>query len=180
LSLQTIARRYAGALADVIVERREAREVQEELLVWQSMIDENPQLREVFANPTISHEQKGKVVIELISRTRVRPTTANFLQVLLKNQRLTELGEINNRLAHVLDERAGLVAAQVTTARPIAEDTRATIQAKLRGLTGKNVRVSFHTDDELIGGLVTRIGSTVYDGSIKTQLELLSTRLAHS
>jgi F-type H+-transporting ATPase subunit delta len=99
---------------------------------------------------------------------------------LLKNQRLTELAEINRRLAKVLDERAGVVAAQVTTARPIAEDTRQTIQTKLRGLTGKDVRVSFETDNAIIGGLVTRIGSTVYDSSIRTQLELLSTRLARS
>jgi F-type H+-transporting ATPase subunit delta len=180
LSVQTIARRYAGALADVIVERGEAREVQEELWAWQSMIDENPQLQEVFSNPTISYEQKGKVLVELISRTRIRPTTASFLQVLLKNQRLTELAEINQRLGQVLDQRAGVVAAQVTTARPIAEDTRATIQTKLKGLTGKDVRVSFQTDKEIIGGLVTRIGSTVYDSSIRTQLELLSTRLARS
>lgn len=180
MSVQTIARRYAGALADVIVERGETRDVQEELRAWKSMIEENPQLQEVFSNPTISYEQKGKVLIELISRTRVRPTTASFLQVLLKNQRLTELAEINERLAQVLDQRAGVVAAQVTTARPIAEDTRATIQAKLRGLTGKEVRVSFNTDNDIIGGLVTRIGSTVYDSSIRTQLELLSNRLVRS
>jgi F-type H+-transporting ATPase subunit delta len=180
LSAQTIARRYSGALADVIVERGEAREVQEELRVWQSMIDENPQLQEVFSNPTISYEQKGKVLVELISRTRVRPTTANFLQVLLRNHRLTELAEINQRLAQVLDQRAGVVAAEVTTARPIAEDTRATIQAKLRGLTGKDVRVRFQTDNDIIGGLVTRIGSTVYDSSIRTQLQLLSNRLVRS
>jgi F-type H+-transporting ATPase subunit delta len=180
LSVQTIARRYAGALADVILEHGEAREVQEELRTWQSMIDENPQLQEVFSNPTISYEQKGKVLVELISRTRVRPTTANFLQVLLKNQRLTELAEINQRLALVLDQRAGVVAAQVTSARPIAENTRATIQAKLRGLTGKDVRVSFETDNDIIGGLVTRIGSTIYDSSIRTQLQLLSNRLVRS
>ena len=180
MSVQTIARRYAGALADVILEHGEAREVQEELRTWQSMIDENPQLQEVFSNPTISYEQKGKVLVELISRTRVRPTTANFLQVLLKNQRLTELAEINQRLALVLDQRAGVVAAQVTSARPIAENTRATIQAKLRRLTGKDVRVSFLTDNDIIGGLVTRIGSTVYDSSIRTQLQLLSNRLVRS
>ncbi|HKZ03003.1 MAG TPA: ATP synthase F1 subunit delta [Pyrinomonadaceae bacterium] len=180
MSAQTIARRYAGALADVIVERGEAREVQEEMWAWQLMIDENSQLQEVFSNPTISYEQKGKVLVELINRTKIRPTTANFLQVVLKNQRLTELAEINQRLTQVLDQRAGVVAAQVTSARPIAEDTRATIQAKLRGLTGKDVRVSFQTDNDIIGGLVTRIGSTVYDSSIRTQLQLLSTRLARS
>ncbi len=178
MSVQTIARRYAGALADVIVERREAEEVQKELLFWQTMIDENPELREVLSNPTVPYTQKGKVLNALIERTKVRSTTANFLRVLLKNQRLTELREINERLSQVLDERAGVVAARVTTARAITEDTKRTIQEKLRGLSGKEVRVSFETDETLIGGLVTRIGSTVYDGSIRTQLELLASKLA--
>jgi F-type H+-transporting ATPase subunit delta len=177
LSLQTIARRYATALADVVIERGEAREVLDELTAWENMIDENPLLREVFANPTISYEQKRKVLSELIARTKVRPTTQNFLQLLLKNQRLTELSEINRRLAQVLDERAGVVAAQVVTARPIAIDVREMIQQKLKVMTGKDVRLSFETDDKIIGGLITRIGSTVYDGSVKTQLELLATQL---
>jgi F-type H+-transporting ATPase subunit delta len=180
LSIQTIARRYAGALADVIVERSEAEEVQKELGFWQAMIDENPDLREVFSNPTVSYEQKRKVLNELISRSQVRSTTANFLQVLLKNQRLTELAEINHRLEQVLNERAGVVAARVTTARPISLEIKETIQTKLRKLSGKQVRVDFETDNAIIGGLVTRIGSTIYDGSIRTQLELLATRLARS
>lgn len=180
MSIQTIARRYAGALADVIVERSEAEEVQKELGFWQAMIDENPDLREVFSNPTVSYEQKRKVLNELISRSQVRSTTANFLQVLLKNQRLTELAEINHRLEQVLNERAGVLAARVTTARPISQEIKETIQTKLRKLSGKQVRVDFETDNAIIGGLVTRIGSTVYDGSIRTQLELLATRLARS
>ena len=177
MSLQAIARRYATALADVLSEGREAREVQEELKAWESMIDSSPQLREVFANPTVSYDQKRMVLEELISRTRVRPTTANFLRVLLKNQRLTELAEINRRLSQVLDERAGVVAAEVFTARPISENIKQAIQVRLKNLTGKEVRVTFGTDNDIIGGLVTRIGSTVYDGSIRTQLDLLANRL---
>ncbi|HZE73532.1 MAG TPA: ATP synthase F1 subunit delta [Pyrinomonadaceae bacterium] len=180
MSLQTIARRYATALADVVTERAEAKEVHAELKGWEEMLVQSPQLREVFANPTISYDQKRRVLSELIARTKVRPTTANFLQLLLKNHRLTELAEINRRLELVLDERAGIVAADVLTARPISDDIRQTIRGKLRGLTGKEVRVNFQTDSDIIGGLVTRIGSTVYDGSIRTQLELLSAKLAHS
>jgi len=180
LSLQTIARRYATALADVALERAEAREVIEELKGWESMINSNPQLREVFANPTVSYDQKSNLLNELIARTKVLRTTTNFLKLLLKNQRLTELAEINRRLAQVLDERAGVVAAEVVTARPIAEVIRKSIHSKLKGITGKEVRVSFETDIAIIGGLVTRIGSTVYDGSIRTQLELLSNRLARN
>jgi F-type H+-transporting ATPase subunit delta len=179
LSLQTIARRYATALADVVTERGEAAEVQAELKVWERMIDENPMLREVFANPTVPYEKKQKVLSELIARTNVRETTKNFLRLLLKNGRLTELAEINRRLAQVLDERAGVVAAHVVTARPITEDVRKTIQSKLQGMTGRKVRLSFETEDDIIGGLVTRIGSTVYDGSVRTQLELLADKLEH-
>jgi F-type H+-transporting ATPase subunit delta len=179
LSLQTIARRYATALADVITERKEATQVQEELKFWERMIAESPMLREVFANPTVSYEKKQKILSELITRTNVRETTKNFLRLLLKNGRLTELAEINRRLAVVLDERAGVVGAHITTARPIADDIRKTIETRLQGMTGQKVRLSFETEDAIIGGLVTRIGSTVYDGSVRTQLELLANKLEH-
>jgi F-type H+-transporting ATPase subunit delta len=176
--VQTVARRYAAALADVLAERGEARQVQEELSAWELMIRGNAQLQEAFSNPTIPYDQKRKVLSALITRTRVRPTTANFLQVLLQNQRLTELGEVNKRLAHVLDERSGIVSAQVTTARPVPENSQQALRAKLAGLTGKEVRLSFSTDAELIGGIVTRIGSTVYDGSVRTQLQQVKEKMA--
>jgi hypothetical protein len=109
--LQTVARRYASALADVVIERKEEREVKQEIDQWASMIEANPQLKVVFANPTIGYEEKRKVLEELISRTRVRPTTASFLRVLLRNQRLSQLRDVAERFAHVLDERGGVVSA---------------------------------------------------------------------
>ena len=178
MSVQTVARRYAAALADVVAERGEARQVQEELSAWELMIRNNAQLQEVFSNPTIPYDQKRKVLSALITRTRVRPVTANFLQVLLQNQRLTELGEVNKRFAQVLDERSGIVSAQVTTARPVPEGSQQSLREKLKQLTGKEVRLSFMTDEELIGGLVTRIGSTVYDGSVRTQLQQVKEKMA--
>ncbi len=178
MSSQTVARRYAAALADVVVPQGEQRAIQDELSAWELIIHSNAQLQEVFANPTIPYDQKRAVLRELINRTRIRPSTANFLQTLLKNQRVTALREINNRLAQVLDERAGIVAAHVTTARPIAEEARKALSEKLAALTGKKVRLSFATDDELIGGMVTRVGSTVYDGSIRGQLKRLEQALA--
>lgn len=178
MSSQAVARRYAAALADVVIARREEIEVQDELASWESMIQANAQLNEVLSNPTIPYEQKRTVLNQLIERTKVSAPTANFLQILLKNQRLTELGEINKRLTSVLDERAGVVAAQVTTARPISEDAKKSIYQRLAAVTGKDVRLSFVIDDKLIGGMVTRLGSTVYDGSIRNQLEEIETRLA--
>jgi len=178
LSLQTVARRYATALADVAIERREEREVQKELDQWAQMIESNPQLKEVFANPTVVHDQKRKVLEDLIARTRVRDTTASFLRVLLKNQRLSQLRDIAARYSLVLDERAGLLAGNVTTARPIPEELKKTLHETLSDATGRTVRLTFDTDEKIIGGLVARIGSTVYDGSVQSHLERLAEGLA--
>lgn len=178
MSLQTVARRYATALADVAIERREEREVQNELDQWAEMIEAYPQLKEVFANPTIIYDHKRKVLEDLISRSRVRETTASFLRVLLKNQRLSQLRVIAERFGHVLDERGGLVAAHVTTARPIAEDLRKSLHETLAAATGRKVRLSFTTDESIIGGLVARIGSTIFDGSVESQLDRLATEMA--
>ena len=178
MSVQTVARRYASALADVVLQRREAVEVHAELTAWEQMIQSSPNLQEVFRNPTIALDKKRALLNKLIERTRPRPTTVNFLKVLLQNQRLTELGEINRKLAEVLDERAGMVAATVKTARPVSADSQQRLRAKLASLTNKKVRINFATDPELIGGLVTRIASTVYDGSVRNQLQLIKEKMA--
>ena len=178
MSLQTVARRYATALADVAIERREEREVQNELDQWAEMIEAYPQLKEVFANPTVVYDHKRKVLEDLISRARVRETTASFLRVLLKNQRLSQLREIVERFGQVLDERGGVVAAHVTTARPIPEDLRNSLRDTLTVATGRKVRLSFTTDESIIGGLVARIGSTIFDGSVQSQLDRLANEMA--
>ena len=178
MSLQTVARRYAAALADVAIERREEREVQRELEQWASMIEANPQLKEVFANPTVIYDQKRTVLDELLSRTRVRETTASFLRVLLKNQRLSQLRDVATRFGQVLDERAGIVAANVTTARPLPEELRNTLHEALTAATGQTVRLSFTTDESIIGGVIARIGSTIFDGSVQGYLNRLAEGLA--
>lgn len=178
MSSQAVARRYATALADVVLERGEEREVQAELLQWQQMIDSSPLLRELLTNPTIALDQKQTALAELISRSRVRPTTANVLKLLLKNQRLSDLDAINQRFAQVLDERSGVVSAEVTSARSLPDESKVLIQQNLRGITGREVRVNFLINEALIGGIVAKIGSTVYDASIKNQLEELGKSIA--
>jgi len=178
MSVQIVARRYAMALADVVLERNEAAEVQRELAAWENIIQASPELQEVFRNPTIALDKKRAVLKILIERTRPRQTTVNFLNVLLQNQRLTELSEINRKFVEILDERAGMIAARVTTARPVPENFQRDLHSKLSSLTRKKVRIDFATDPDLIGGLVTRIGSTVYDGSVKNQLQQLKDKMA--
>lgn len=180
MSLQTIARRYAIALADVAIDGGEAAAVQEELLSWGKMISSNPLLKEVLANPAVAYDQKRKLLQELIQRTRVRQTTANFLQVLLRNQRLSEINEVNKWFGQILDERSGVIAAEITTARPVSEKSVEALRNKLASISGKKVRLRFVTDEDLIGGMVARIGSTVYDGSIRNQLREMELKLAGS
>ncbi len=178
MSVQTVARRYASALADVVLERGEAAEVQAELATWAGMIQSSPNLLEVLRNPTVALDQKRAVLNKLIERAKPRQTTVNFLKVLLQNQRLTDLGEINRKFAEVLDVRAGMVAAAVTTARAVPESSRQQLHAKLTGMTGKKVRVDFATDPDLLGGIVTQIGSTIYDGSVRNQLQMIKEKMA--
>jgi len=178
MSVQTVARRYASALADVSIAQGEANEVKQELQDWSELLRANANLLEVFRNPTIALDKKRAVLNKLIERARPRPTTANFLKVLLQNQRLTELPQINQKLAEILDQRAGMIAATVTTARPVAESSRQSLIERLSALTKMKVRVDFEEDPDLIGGLVTRIGSTVYDGSVRTQLQQFRDKMA--
>lgn len=177
MSVETVARRYAVALADVVTKSGETNSVQAELKSWEELINSNSDLQSAFRNPAISHADKEKVLESLIGRTKPTRTTANFLRVLLRNNRLTEINEINERFASVLEERSGVISAQITSARDLSEQEKAELRANLQKLTGKTVNLNFATDAQIIGGVVTRIGSTVYDGSVKTQLENLKQQM---
>jgi F-type H+-transporting ATPase subunit delta len=98
---------------------------------------------------------------------------------LLKNNRLTEIGEIAERFYAELEERSGVLSAEVISARELPEGERSSLQANLEKLTGKRVNLNFNIDEAIIGGVITRVGSTVYDGSVKTQLENLKEELVN-
>ncbi|HEY8458807.1 MAG TPA: ATP synthase F1 subunit delta [Blastocatellia bacterium] len=173
----TIANRYARALADVIIERKETDEVTKELGDFERMMSGHPQLREVFASPVIATERKRAVLDELLSRAGFGGTTANFLRLLLNNGRLHNLDQMLDALTRELDARRNIVSAEVTTAREISQQEKAALQNQLKAATGKEVRLRFRTDPAIIGGVVTRIGSLVYDGSIKNQLAQMKREL---
>lgn len=179
MSVETVARRYAGALADVVIKSGETEPVKNELRSWETMMSAESDLFSAFRNPSIAHASKVKVLESLIERTKPMRTTANFLRVLLKNSRLTEIGQINEKFASVLDERGGIVAASVTSARPLSDSEKADLDTNLAKLTGKKVNFEFNIDENIIGGVITRVGSTVYDGSVKTQLEELRNKLVN-
>lgn len=177
MSVETVARRYAAALADVVAKSNETDTVKNELKDWESLINSNHDLQNAFRNPAISQADKEKVLNTLIERAKPSKTTANFLRVLIRNGRLTEISEINAKFASVLEERGGIVSADITSARELSEAQKKEMQISLQKLTGKQINLEFKTDESLIGGIVTRLGSTVYDGSVKTQLQELKQQL---
>jgi F-type H+-transporting ATPase subunit delta len=177
MSVETIARRYGSALADVVLKSGETDTVKSELTQWAAMIESNAALYDTISNPSIQHAQKEKLLESLIERTRPSRTTANFLRVLLRNGRLQEIGAIRNRFEDELEQRRGIVSAEVTSARELPESERSELRARLEQLTGKQVSLNFSVDQNIIGGVVTRIGSTVYDGSVKTRLDNLREQL---
>ena len=177
MSIETVARRYATALADVVVASKEADAVKGELAVFGQLVAANENLASAFSNPSIAHKSKENVLDELLKHIKPSRTSSNFLRVLLQNGRLADLDQINDRFAAVLDERRGIVAAEVISARELPDAERKEFETTLEKLTGKDMQITFVVDPEIIGGAVTRIGSNVYDGSVKTKLENLKAEL---
>jgi F-type H+-transporting ATPase subunit delta len=177
MSIETIARRYATALADVVTLSGETENVRGELKAWEELISGNPDLQSAFRNPSIQHASKERILDSLLAKVKPSKTTSNFLRVLLRNSRLTELREINEKFDAVLEERSGSVVAEVKTARELSVAQTNELKTNLERLTGKQVKLNYSIDPSLIGGVVTQIGSTIYDSSVKTQLQNLKEEL---
>lgn len=179
MSTETIARRYSVALADVTLERNEADTIKAELAELAKLFAEGTELYTVFDNPAIAHASKAKLLDAFIAKTKPSKTTANFLKVMQHNGRLGDIVGINDRFATVLEERSGAVSVEITSARELPESERAEFERSLAKLTGKRVLINYSIDKDLIGGVVTRIGSTVYDASVKSKLENLKEQLVN-
>ena len=178
MSVGTIARRYANALADIVIRSDEEETVKSELRVWEELIKANNDLK-ALVSPTIKHKLKQNALDVVIAKTRPTLTTANFLRVLVQNRRLRNLPEINSQLEKVLNERGGSVRANITSARELSDGERSELIQNLVKLTGRQVKPRYHVDSGLIGGVVTQIGSTVYDGSVRKTLENLREELVN-
>jgi F-type H+-transporting ATPase subunit delta len=176
MSVTNVANRYARALADVITERAEVDEVTSDLRRFAGLQNGHSDLLAVFASPVVNVDRKRAVLNELLSRLSLRQTAANFLQLLLTNSRLHQLDQMLEALGREIDRRSNFVTAEVTTAREIDDQQKDELRHRLKTATGKEVRLTFHTDSSIIGGVVTRIDSLVYDGSVRNQLAQMKQR----
>jgi F-type H+-transporting ATPase subunit delta len=175
--LKALAERYAGALVDVAIENKQADQIKQELASFATMVRESAELQSFLANPSIARAAKHAAIEELVSKMGASRTLRNYLFVIVDQRRAGMLIEIEQAFSAILDARKGVMQATVTSAAELTADERAKLDAALQKLTGKKVQAQFSTDAALIGGAVVRIGSTIYDGSVRAQLERLRVRM---
>ena len=138
------------------------------------------ELRELLMNPSIANEQKLKVLDAIAVRIGMFPQVRNFLAVIMDHQRLDGLDEILTEYHAVADEQSNMAEAEITSARPLNQQDRVELESEVAKLAGGRVRASYREDATLLGGAVVRIGSKVYDGSIRTQLQQLKQKLVNA
>lgn len=177
---QAVATRYARALADAALDpknRLDAKQALNELTVFEGMMKESADLRNILLSPAVQGSKKRAVINRFAESLPLSRLVRNFLFVLVDHHRIGMAGEIREAFEAVLDERLGVVRAEVKSAMPLEPEQQGAIQAELSKVAGKQVRCTFETDPSLVGGVVARIGSTVYDGSVRARLSSLRERL---
>jgi F-type H+-transporting ATPase subunit delta len=179
--MSVVSLRYAHAFASVAASSRlDAASVQQQLNDFSGTLGGSRELREVLMNPSIATDQKLKVLDAIAGRIGMFPQVRNFLAVIMDHQRLSELDEILSEYHRVADEQSNLAEAEIISARPLNDQDRAELESQVAKLAGGRVRATYHQDPTLLGGAVVRIGSTVYDGSIRAQFEQLKQKLVNA
>ena len=175
---RTAAIRYARALLDVAVKEKDNLEqVERDLAGFAELFAQHPLLAKVMLNPAVPVPRKRAVVAELTSLTKPMPVVSKLLMLLAERDRLVLLPDLLDAYRERLLDHQKVVRAHITTAEPLAADRAQAIEQSLARVTGRTVTVQTKVDPSIIGGVVTRIGSTVYDGSVARQLEKMKARL---
>ena len=169
--------RYARSLVDVVMDRGVESEVNSSLELYRSIFAAVPDLLKTFDSPAVPREAKERVLSDLLVRYPADSTTDNFLRILLANNRIRHFAEIVEYYTKALNNRKGILAAKVTSASALSEKEAGILAGRLTEALGKEVKMDVATDPDLLGGLVVQIGSTVYDGSVRKQLDEVKKRL---
>jgi F-type H+-transporting ATPase subunit delta len=175
----TAATRYARALLDVAVrEKADVDQIERELASVVDLFAQYPALERVFLNPVVPAPRKRAAMDALTARAGVLPILAKLLGLLAERDRLVLVPGLLAAFRDRLLDYRNVVRAEVTTTTPLAPERAKSIEASLARLTGRTVSLSTKVDPTIIGGVVTRIGSTVYDASVTRHLEKMREKLA--
>lgn len=171
--------RYARALVDVVSSGKlDAAAIVQQLRSIVDLVKGSPDLRIVWENPSIPPDQKRRLLDAIVARENIVKPVRNFIAVLIDNRRIAALPEIAHQVQLEMDRRLGLAEAEVTSARELSPDERRDLEAQMERMTGKKVRAHYATDNKLLGGAVIRMGSTIYDGSVRGQLQKMKEALS--
>ncbi|WP_103018919.1 ATP synthase F1 subunit delta [Salinibacter altiplanensis] len=176
MSQRTVTRRYAAALYEEADATGVLEAIDEDVRMLLESLDANRPLERVFESPVIPQDKKDSIVRELLD-DRVEGLTVQFLRLLIRKDRETLTQEILAQYQSLRDEQRGIVDADVTVARPLADEARTALVDALEEKTGNEIRLHLDEDPDLIGGLVVRIGDRVFDASVRNQLGVLHDRL---
>jgi F-type H+-transporting ATPase subunit delta len=172
----SLARRYARAIFDVGVEKETFEKIGDEIDELARAYDGSRDLVEALTNPIFPRAQRRAVLEAVLDRANVTSTVRHFVLLLLEAERVPYLPAIARELRALVDQKAGRVHAEVTSAVELDGGHVKTIQSALERLSGKAVVLETKQDPELIGGVVAKMGDIVYDGSVRTQLERMRER----
>jgi F-type H+-transporting ATPase subunit delta len=176
--MSAFAARYARALADVVLDSKlDSSNVEQQLNDFAATFAGSKDLREVLLNPSIPTAQRVSILDAVNRRIGCGPKVRNFLAVLISHERLAALSEIVEEFRLEMNRRLSISDAEVVTARPLHDQERARLEREVAELAGTRVKAIFRQDKSLIGGAMVRIGSTIYDGSVRGRLERLKERL---
>jgi F-type H+-transporting ATPase subunit delta len=175
---EAVSRRYAKGLLGAALDRGEALEpLVAQLADVAAAVSSHPALDALLLNPAIDADRKVDVLVEIANALGAGETATRFLQVLGQNERLDHLREAVNLFSALADEQMGVVNAEITSPQPLDEAAVANLKDKLAQAAGRAVRLDVKTDPDLLGGLTTRIGDVVYDGSLRHQLAQMRARI---
>jgi F-type H+-transporting ATPase subunit delta len=179
--MSVLSLRYAHAFASVAASSHlDVAAAQQQLQDFSGTLADSRELREVLMNPAIETGQKIKVLDAIAQRIGMFPQVRNFLAVIMEHQRLDELDAILTEYHAVADEQANMAEAEITTAHPLNGQDRAELESQVAKLAGGSIRATYREDASLLGGAVVRLGSTVYDGSLRAQLQQLKQKLVNA
>ncbi len=175
-----VAKRYATALIDLAQESGAADEIGKNLAELAKTWSESEELRRVFENPQFPIEEKTKLIAAIADRAAVHPLFKNLLMMLSERRRLVHLPEIAETYAHIAERRSGRVRAEIVTASKLPEAYYQQLEKTLEAATGKKVVLVRREDPSRLGGVITRVGGRVFDGSLKNRLQGLRAQLLAS
>lgn len=177
MSTRTSATRYAKALLDVATSDDEAAATERHLTTFVDLLATTPDLRQALLSPSVPSKGKHGVVTAVAERVGMSATAVRLLQLLATRDRLSLMPDLLAVYRERLLDRQKVVRAEVRSAVPLTTDAVTAIEARLGAVTGKNVSINAVVDPQLIGGVVATVGGTVYDGTVKTQLEKMRKQL---